>query len=137
RSYRASHVRDGDVLDPRGRWWDFSGGARPLELLDRTERTTDAVLDYVWALPRGESTFVTVVVPELLRRPTLTAAMLGRRTTFMLKLRLLGETGLVAANVPVIDGRNAEAPASTVARVLVQRAHAATLRPVHHTRSPG
>ena len=134
RDFQAVHVKDGHP-DPRGRWWDFSGGAQPLHILERTERTADAVLDYVWGLPRGESTFVTVVVPELLSRPTLTAAILSRRTTFLLKLRLLRETGIVVTDVPVVAGQHPEAPERTVARVLVSGVHAATLRAVNYVRS--
>jgi amino acid transporter len=135
RDFQAIHVKDARHPDPRGNWWDFSGGAPPVQILERNERTADAVLDYVWGLPRGESTFVTVVVPELLSRPTLTAAILSRRTTFLLKLRLLRETGIVVADVPVVAGQHSEAPKQAVARVLVSGVHAATLRAVNYVRS--
>jgi amino acid transporter len=135
RNYQAVHVKDPRHPDPRGSWWDFSGGAAPLHILQRTERTADAVLDYVWGLPRGESTFVTVVVPELLSNPTLTTAVLSRRTTFLLKLRLLRETGIVVTDVPVVAGQHAEAPERAVARLLVSGVHAATLRAVNYVRS--
>jgi amino acid transporter len=135
RDFQAIHVKDAHHPDPRGSWWDFSGGAPPVQILKRTERTADAVLDYVWGLPRGESTFVTVVVPELLSRPTLAAAILSRRTTFLLKLRLLRETGIVVTDVPVVTGQHSEAPKQAVARVLVSGVHAATLRAVNYVRS--
>jgi amino acid transporter len=135
RDFQAIHVRDSRHADPRGSWWDFSGGAPPVQILERTERTADAVLDYVWALPRGESTFVTVVVPELLSRPTLAAAILSRRTTFLLKLRLLRETGIAVTDVPVVAGQHTESPERAVARVLVSGVHAATLRAVNYVRS--
>jgi hypothetical protein len=137
REYRPVHVRTPGSRDPRGTWWDFSGGAGPLEILDRTEGAADAVLDYVWGLPRGESTFVTVVVPELLGRPALTSAILGKRTTFTLKLRLLRETGIVVANVPLVTGRNESPPERAAVRVLVSGVHAATLRTVNYARSLG
>jgi amino acid transporter len=135
RDFQAIHVRDSHHPDPRGSWWDFSGGAPPVQILERTERTADAVLDYVWGLPRGESTFVTVVVPELLSRPTLAAAILSRRTTFLLKLRLLRETGIAVTDVPVVAGQHTESPERAVARVLVSGVHAATLRAVNYVRS--
>jgi amino acid transporter len=135
REYRAVHVADGRTPDPRGHWWDFSNGGAPLTLLERTESTTVAVLDYVWGLPRGESTFVTVIIPELLNRPTLAAAILRRRTTFALKLRLLGETGIVVTNVPVVAERHSASPERVAARVLVSGVHAATLRAGNYVRA--
>jgi hypothetical protein len=135
--YCAVHVRNGRTPDPRGHWCDFSNGGAPLTLLERTESSTVAVLDYVWGLPRGESRFVTVVIPELLTRPTLSAAILRRRTTFALKLRLLGETGIVVTNVPVVAGQHGASPKQVAARVLVSGVHAATLRAVNYVRSLG
>ena len=51
------------------------------------------MIEYVWALPRGESSFVTVVVPELFHSRSLVKAT--RRPEFSLKLRLLREPGVV------------------------------------------
>ena len=68
---------------------------------DGATSSADAVLDYVWALPRGESDFTTVIVPEIFERPSLTTAI-RRRSTFALKLRLLSEPGVVVTDVPVV-----------------------------------
>ena len=134
--YRAITVR-GRRGDPRGGWWDFSGGGVPIEALERVEGPSDAVLDYTWALPRGESSFVTVVIPELFQRRSLTAAVLRRRTSFFLKLRLLAEPGVVIADVPLIADSNQPQPERAVARVLVSGVQAASLRAVNYARSLG
>ena len=60
--------------------------------------TIDAVLDYLWELPHSDGDYITVVIPELFRRPSLAAAFL-RRTTFSLKRRLLSEPGIVITDV--------------------------------------
>src|SRR5206468_1142955 len=64
--------------------------------------TVDAVLEQVWRLPRGESDFVTVVVPEQFRRRALREAA-RHPFEFALKLRLLTEPGVVVADVPTVD----------------------------------
>src|SRR6266545_2730665 len=119
RDYHPVWVEDGRRRpDPRGRWWDFTGGGARIEPLQAVERPADAVLDYVWALPRGESNFLTVVVPEFFERPSLLSAVVRRRTTFSLKLRLLSEPGIVITNVP-----------------LVSEVHASSLRAVNYADS--
>jgi amino acid transporter len=135
--YHPVWVEDGRRrADPRGRWWDFTGGGTRIEPLQAVERPADAVLDYVWALPRGESNFLTVVIPELFERPSLVSAVLRRRTTFSLKLRLLSEPGIVVTNVPVVAGSEAvPEPKRTAVRVLVSEVHASSLRAVNYARS--
>jgi amino acid transporter len=123
--------------DPRGRWWDFSGGGTAIDALDPHESPVDAVLDYVWARPRGDGNFVTVVVPELFHRPSLASAV-ARRQTFRLKLRLLSEPGIVVTNVPVVDDADdtrPHDPRRVVGRVLVSGVQAASLRAVNYARS--
>ena len=39
-----------------------------------------ALLEEVWRLPRGESDFVTVVIPEQFKRQSLLSAPAGRRS---------------------------------------------------------
>jgi amino acid transporter len=136
-SFHAIHVRDSGRVDPRGRWWDFSGGGVRIETLSGEEGLIDAVLDYVWALPRGESTFVTVVIPELFHRPSLADAVLRRRATFSLKLRLLTEPGIVVTDVPVLEGAWAPGPKQIVGRVLVSGIHAASLRALNYAGALG
>jgi hypothetical protein len=94
----------------------------------------------VWGLPRGESSFVTVVVPEVFERPSLATAILRRRTTFSLKVRLLSQPGVVVTDVPVVldsDGSRSALPTRMVARVLVSGVQAASLRAINYTRALG
>jgi len=135
--YHPVWVADGHSKpDPRGRWWEFAGGGTRIEPLEGVGHTEDAVLDYVWSLPRGESNFLTVVVPEAFDHPSLLTAVLRRHTTFSLKFRLLSEPGIVIANVPMVGGNGAEPnPKRVVARVLVSEVHASSLRAVNYART--
>jgi amino acid transporter len=140
RNYHPVWVQGGRrAPDPRGRWWEFSGGGPRIESLQAIDRPADAVLDYVWALPRGESNFLTVVVPEFFEKPSLATAVIQRRTTFSLKLRLLSEPGIVITNVPVVSHAEVEAPEPkrAVARVLVSGVHASSIRAVNYVRTLG
>jgi hypothetical protein len=129
------HVLGSSRRDLRGRWWDWSGGGTVIEALEREDRPAEAVLDYVWQIPRGESAFVTAIVPEQFRRPSLLAAI-GRRTSFSLKLRLLREPGVVITDVPVVgDGRTL--PRKLVCRVFVSAGHAGSLRAANYARTLG
>jgi amino acid transporter len=104
-----------------------------LEIVQPEDGRVEAVIDYLWALPRGESNFVTAIIPEEFRRPSLLAA-LARRTEFSLKLRLLSEPGAVITDVPVISRKPGEwpAPRTAVCRVLVSGSNAASLRAVNY-----
>jgi amino acid transporter len=135
--YHPVWVQDGRSRpDPRGRWWEFTGGGTRIEPLEGVGHVEDAVLDYVWSLPRGESNFLTVIVPEAFEHPSLLTAVLRRHTTFSLKLRLLNEPGIVIANVPVVDGNVAQpTPKRAVARVLVSEVHASSVRAVNYART--
>jgi hypothetical protein len=136
-SYHPVWVQDGRSRpDPRGHWWEFTGGGTRIEPLEGVGHAEDAVLDYVWSLPRGESNFLTVVVPETFERPSLFSAVLGRHTTFTLKLRLLSEPGIVITNVPVVAGDGAHStPKRAAVRVLVSEVHASSVRAVNYART--
>jgi amino acid transporter len=135
--YHPVWVADGrSKPDPRGRWWEFTGGGTRIEPLEGIGHAEDAVLDYVWSLPRGESNFLTVIVPEAFEHPSLLTAVLRRHTTFSLKMRLLNEPGIVITNVPVVGGNGAEAtPKRAVARVLISEVHASSVRAVNYART--
>jgi amino acid transporter len=122
----------------RPRWWDFAEEEPRLEALSSAEGPTHALLEEVWRLPRGESDFVTVVVPEQFRRASLLSA--ARRRSFRLKLRLLAEPGVVVTDVPAVtktrrpDGHT---PERLAVRVLLADVHAASLRALNYARSLG
>src|SRR5205823_11545037 len=101
-------------------------------ILSADDGALDAVLERVWELPRGESDFVTVIVPELFRRRAL-REQLRRPLQLRLKLRLLAEPGVVVADVPVVAGDSL--PQRLVVRVLVSDVHAASMRAVNYART--
>ena len=130
----------GRHTDPafRPRWFDFAPGGPKLEKLPIDEGRTHAVLEEVWRLPRGESDFVTVVVPEQFRGRSLLSA--AARTSFRLKLRLLSEPGTVVTDVPVVSNRTGPegtTPKRLVVRVLLADVHAGSLRALTYARSLG
>jgi amino acid transporter len=127
---RAIHVPCRNT-DPgiRPRWFRFSG--EPLEQLDPSLGTTEAVVEQVWRLPRSESEFVTVVVPELFREKSLVEQFRHPRE-LALKLRLLAEPGVVVTDVPVLAGHAPAAPKRILARVLVSGVSAASMRAVNY-----
>jgi amino acid transporter len=134
--FRPIHV-PGRETDPgiRPRWFDRVGGRPWLEVLEPEEGRVETALEYVWTLPRGEADFVTVVVPEYFRRRSL-REQLRQRTTFLLKLRLLTEQGVVITDVPAVAGEE-QRPERAVARVLVSGVHAASLRALNYASTLG
>jgi amino acid transporter len=127
---RAIHVaRHGTDSGIGPRWFHFSGGTPLLEKLDRRGGAVETVLDQVWRLPRGESDFVTVVIPEQFRRRSL-IEQARHPFEFALKLRLLTESSVVVVDVPTVD----EAPSSArslAVRIFVSGANAASMRAVN------
>ncbi|TML60766.1 MAG: APC family permease [Actinobacteria bacterium] len=137
--FRAIHVpgRHTD-LGIRPRFRELTDLRCDLEVVEAEGSRVDAVIDYLWALPRGESTFVTMIVPEQFKRRSLAAAV-ARRTEFALRLRLLTEPGVVVTDVPVLARRMKEwrAPKRAVCRILVSGAHAASMRTVNYANTLG
>jgi hypothetical protein len=137
--FRAVHV-PGPNTDTgiRPRFRQLTDMRPDLEIVQPEDGRTDAVIDYLWALPRGESSFVTAIIPEQFRRASLVDAI-RRRTELSLKMHLLSEPGVVVSDVPVLGKKLAEwrPPTNAVCRVLVSGAHAATLRAVHYAAALG
>jgi amino acid transporter len=136
--FRAIHAR-GPHSDPgiRARFRTLTDIRPDLEVLEPEVGRAEAVIEYLWALPRGESNFVTVVIPELFHHRSLVSAA-GRRMELALKLRLLREPGVAVTDVPVLAGAG-DAPLSKRAacRLLVSGAHAASLRAVNYASTLG
>jgi amino acid transporter len=137
-SIRALH-RPGRHTDSgiRARWFEFAMEPR-LELLPTNEGCVQPLLEEVWSLPRGESDFVTVVVPERFKRASLLSAAGG--TSFRLKLRLLSEPGVVVTDVPAVSGHHGpegRTPRRLAVRVLVANVHAGSLRALAYAQSLG
>jgi amino acid transporter len=113
----------------RPRWFKRFG--TPLERLDGSRGVTEAILEQVWRLPRSESEFVTIFVPELFQKASL-LEQVRHRHELALKFRLLTEPGVVVADVPVLASRVHAEPERVVARVLVSGVDAATMRAVNY-----
>ncbi|HEV3473954.1 MAG TPA: APC family permease [Actinomycetota bacterium] len=123
--------------------WDaLSRTGPPITVLEGRDRT-EAVLQFVRALPREPTDFLTVVIPEVFRKPSLLQAVL-RRTTFELKVRLLSEPQVVVTDVPVVlqGGRPTGVgdarplvPQRVVALVFIGGVHDSTIRAVNYARS--
>jgi amino acid transporter len=135
--FRAVHVPTRST-DPgiRPRWFRFSDERSHLEILDASLGVSEAVVEEVWRQPRGESHFVTVVVPERFRRANLFEALRHPRET-LLRLRLLSEPGVVVAHVAAIEGAHEVPPEHAVVRVLVSAVNAASMRAVNYARTLG
>jgi amino acid transporter len=135
--FRAIHVPTRST-DPgiKPRWFRFSDERSHLDVLDGSLGVGEAVVQEVWRLPRGESSFVTVVIPERFRRPNLFEAIRHPRNT-LLKLRLLSEPGVVVAHVPALAGTNEAPPEHAVVRVLVSNVNAVSMRAVNYARTLG
>jgi amino acid transporter len=139
-SFRAIHVPfPGSDPGIGPRFFHWTDGEPRLEVLLEEDEPLDAVLEYIWAFPHAEGRFVTVVIPELFRKPSLLAALM-RRSTFRLKLGLLREPGVAVTDVPKLagtsDGDWAE-PSRAVCVVPVAGVHAASLRALVYARSLG
>jgi amino acid transporter len=139
-SFRAIHVPTADSdTGIRPRFFNWSQGKPHLEVLPSDNGPVDTVLEYIWSFPVGEGDFVTVVIPELFRTPSLVSALL-HRSTFSLKLDLLREPGVVVTNVPKIaDPRDRDwtEPRRAACVVPVSTLNAASLRALLYARSLG
>jgi amino acid transporter len=132
---RAIHVpRHGSDPGIGPRWFHLADGTPRLETLDPQGGSVDAVLEQVWRLPRGESDFVTVVVPEQFRRRSL-AEEARHPFEFSLKLRLLTEPGVVVADVPTVDEEPGGRPLAV--RIFVSGANAASMRALNWAEAVG
>jgi amino acid transporter len=133
--FRAIHVpRNGSDPGIGPRWYHLAEGAPLLETLAPDGGAVDAVLEQVWRLPRSESDFVTVVVPEQFRRRAL-AEEARHRFEFTLKLRLLTEPGVVVCDVPTVDESAGTRPLAV--RIFVSDANAASMRALNWAEAIG
>jgi amino acid transporter len=138
-SLRAIHVPfDGSDSGIRARFSHWSEGEPHLEVLSAEDDPLDAVLEYIWGFPSGEGDFVTVVVPELFRKPSLASAI-AHRSTFSLKRGLLHEPGVVVTDVPKLAASDAEwsPPSQAVCVVPISSLNAVSVRALLYARTLG
>jgi hypothetical protein len=135
-SFRAIHVPfPGSDPGIGPRFFHWTDGNPRLEILPSDGEPLDAVLEEVWAVPQGESRFVTVVVPELFAKPSLLSAVLHCQT-FSLKRGLLREPGVAVTDVPKLGGEDV-LPRRAEVVVPVSELNAASLRALQYARSLG
>lgn len=142
RDFRAVHVPTrSSPQDIAERWKSFSRTEVELEVLRTDRKPADAVIAYIRAIPRAEDDFVTVVIPEVLTKRSLLAAI-RRGTSFMLKVRLLREAQVVITDVPVLMGIDQPQtedrpliPSHIEVLVFVAAVHDASLRALSYARS--
>jgi amino acid transporter len=124
-------------------WEELSGGAVPLESsAGLSFAGTNGLREYLDRVPRDPGDFVTVVVPELITKPSF-AHVLRHPQLLRLKGALLRERRIAVADVPVVvaDGGSVDldalprAPRRTVALVFVSGVHDAAIRAVNYARS--
>lgn len=134
--FRAIHVPQRRT-DPgiRPRWFRTMGEESQLEVLEG-QGLVDATLEQIWRLPRGESDFATVVIPEHFRKAAL-SEQLRNPHELLLKFRLLSEQSVVVVDVPTVDGRDERLPERLLVRVLVSGVNAASMRAVNYARTLG
>jgi len=136
-AFEAIHVpgRHSDTgIRPRFR--QLTGLQPDLEIITPEDGRVEAIIEHLWALPRGESSFVTLIVPELFRHRSLAKAV--RRPEFSVKLRLLREPGVVVTDVPLLEAEGATTlPRRAVCRILVSGAHAASMRAANYAATLG
>jgi hypothetical protein len=136
--FQAIHV-PGHHSDPgiRPRFRELTDIRPDLEVIRPEDGRVDAVIEYLWALPRGESNFVTMIIPEQFKRRSLTEALVRRE--FSLKLRLLTEPGVVITDVPVLGRKTKDwrPPERAACRILVSGGHAASMRAVNYANTLG
>jgi hypothetical protein len=139
--FHAVHVPSGAGSDIPQRWKAFCRSQVELELLPHGRHPASAVIEYVRGLPRGEQDFVTVVIPELLRKRSLLAAI-RRGPTFLLKVRLLAEPRVVVTDVPVLEETlmgegemRPLIPERMEVLVFISRVTSASLRAINYARS--
>jgi amino acid transporter len=129
----------GRRTDPglRARFRQLTNMQPDLEVLPTNDGRVESVIEYLWAIPHGESQFVTVIVPEQFKRRSLVAAALNR-TQFGMKLRLPVEAEAQLTNIPVLEANAHEPlPERAVCRILVSAPHAASMRAVHYAGTLG
>ena len=133
--FRAIHAPQ-RTTDPsiKPRWFRFTDERSRLEVLDTSLGGRPAVLEQVWRLPRGESDFVTLIIPELFGRRSL-LAQARRPLEFLLKLGLVTEPGIAIADVTAVADDREPLPERAVVRVLVSGVNAASMRAVNYART--
>jgi hypothetical protein len=138
------YIGDASVAEVETRWADMAPRLGSLQRLEPANgRLVRTLRRFVRDLPRGPDDFVTVVVPETIRRKSL-LSNLWNWDAFRVKASLLFEPGVVVVNIPLLPEERAEAeahahrplePERNVCIVPVAAAHDVTVRALAYARS--
>ena len=140
-SFTVVYVGQKPFEDAAARWREIApNGPEPIPAVEGSP--IDNVIRLVRQVPREPGDFITVVIPELFRKPSLLQAAM-KPVTFRLKVRLLSEPQVIVTDVPVlaeegrptgVDGRPL-IPERIEALVFVASAHDATVRAINYAES--
>jgi amino acid transporter len=101
----------GSAVEFEAKWAEMAPRLGKLERLAMSDgRPIRAIRRFVRQLPRARDDFVTVVVPETIRRKSLLSNVWNWET-FLLKASLLFERGVVVVDIPLLPEERAEAEA--------------------------
>jgi amino acid transporter len=138
------YIGDEPLAEPETRWADMAPRLGTLERLElRNGRLVRTLRRYIRELPRGRDDFVTVVLPETIRRKSL-LSNIWNWDAFILKASLLFEPGVVLVDIPLLPEERAEAeahvlrplePERNVCIVPVAAAHDVTVRALAYAQS--
>ena len=88
----------------RPRFFELAEGSPHLEILEPEDEPLDAVFEYIWALPARRGRLRYGGHPRALPASRRSCRRCMRRSTFLLKLRLLREPGVVVTDVSQVSG---------------------------------
>jgi amino acid transporter len=138
------YIGDEPLAEAEVRWADMAPRLGTLERLElRNGRLVRTLRRYIRELPRGRDDFVTVVLPETIRRKSL-LSNIWNWDAFILKASLLFEPGVVLVDIPLLPEERAEAeahvlrplePERNVCIVPVAAAHDVTVRALAYAQS--
>jgi amino acid transporter len=122
--------------------WTTRGLRVPLDIVEADDDKTDAIRTHIHGIRQDADEFVTLVIPERLRR-TGFGRLFRQRYELMLKASMLFEPQVVVTDVPTIvdegpgrtDVSGPIAPARNVAIVLISAVHNATLRALTYAKA--
>jgi amino acid transporter len=140
-SFDVIYVGQGAFEDAASRWRELAP-TDPEPIPAGEGNAVENVIRVIRDLPKQPGDFITVVIPEQFRKPSLLQAAL-KPVTFRLKVRLLSEPDVVVTDVPVlaeqgrpvgVDGRPL-IPERIEALVFVSSVHDATIRAINYAES--
>ncbi|HEX6207362.1 MAG TPA: APC family permease [Actinomycetota bacterium] len=140
------YIGSDDFEEAAGAWAVAAPRLPPLQPLEvRNGQVTKGLRRYIRRLPRGENSFVTVVLPEEVTTG-FWLYVARRALTFRIKTALLFEPGVVVTDVPLLPeeaekeetwaaGERALEPERNVCLVPVSQVHDGTIRAIVWARS--